>query len=890
MNKANRQAPVQPGERVNQYEILEELGRGGMGVVFKARDTNLDRDVALKCPWPEHLEEPKFLERFLRECKASAGISHPNVVPVLEVFESNGIPWLALGLVDGMSLGANINGPLEVKQLLKYAEDIAKGLDAAHRARILHRDLTPNNVLIDQDGRALLMDFGLARFLLEPSTPDDMTQPMSLTTEGVVMGTLQYMSPEQALGKPLDVRSDIFSFGAVLYEMCTGSPPFSAHERGQILDAVIHHEPAPISRFTYEVPAELEWIVRKCLAKQPEERYQGTQDLLVDLKSLRKQTELGTSTGSGSHVGTQSSLPSFGQTQAPAQPKKSPLIWILPLLAVAAALAFWFLRPQSSPMPTRYTPSAVTSLQGLEGDPAVSPDGSRVAFTASVDGGNKEIFVVSVQGGQAFQLTNHPANDYQPSWYPDGSFIAFTSRRSGNPSIWKIDPQGGDPIQLTDQGEEPSISPDGSTLAFTYPATIPECRVAILPLDKPGTPEILTDDGDGLWYHRQPSWSPDGTKIAYATQANLWSYDLNKRDAAQLTEDGVVDAWPVWSPTGDRIYFSTYRENTLAIWSASPDNGEVQRLTPGSGPESHPSISKDGSALAYTTEAVNYEIRLHHLPTGTVSTISSPEDDLHPALAPDGSFLVFVSARVAKREAIWRQNLEDGEPVGDPIKLTDSPALASTPDVSADGKWIAYYTIFEGQRDVFVISSDGSTPRQITEHGKDDVQPVWSPDGSTLAFVSDRTGNDQLWLVDMKEGERVSEPRQITDGYPKYAPQWSGDGSTLAFVHETESTVHTINLTTKEIQTLPFEAPVHRVRWDSSSQGFFVCKNWNETNLEVRRLSSSGEELAGGPEISFDNLTQVPSFATTQDSKVIAHGFGVIRGDIWVLKSNEGPF
>jgi serine/threonine-protein kinase len=287
-------ASPEPGRRVSHYEILGELGRGGMGVVYRARDLQLGREVALKRPCDELVQDRDARKRFMREARSASSLSHPNIVQLFEVFEEADVPWLVMEMVKGVSLRASLDlrGPVPVEDAIRHAEELAEALRAAHGRRILHRDITPKNVLLSEDGRARLTDFGLALPYVPPGEESSASTQSSPASEpGSVVGTPSYMSPEQALGRPLDPRSDIFSLGAVLYEMCSGRMAFPGAGRGDILDAVLHRAPEPISRHTYEVPEELERIIRKCLAKLPEERYQDAADLLSDLRALRRRRE-----------------------------------------------------------------------------------------------------------------------------------------------------------------------------------------------------------------------------------------------------------------------------------------------------------------------------------------------------------------------------------------------------------------------------------------------------------------------------------------------------------------------------------------------------------------------------------------------------------------------
>jgi tetratricopeptide (TPR) repeat protein len=332
--------PAAPGQRISHYEIVAEVGRGGMGVIYRARDLTLGRNVALKCPWPPD-PNPRQRSRFLREAKAASRLSHPHIVPLIEVIEDGGTPWLAMELVEGATLRSLLGGdhPLPVLEALRHAEGLAGALQAAHDRNILHRDVNPNNIMITADGRAVLTDFGLAHFVRLSETSSTHTRDSEAAGEGRVVGTPHYMSPEQALGKPLDARSDIFALGAVLYEMCTGRQAFPG-TGGDVVDAILHREPTSVSRLNYEVPAELERITRKALAKDPGARYQDARDLLVDLRALRRQ--LDHESYAGQHV------------TSPVPPP-SRRWWVLGAVALAAAAAAVFVlrgKPETVPVAT----------------------------------------------------------------------------------------------------------------------------------------------------------------------------------------------------------------------------------------------------------------------------------------------------------------------------------------------------------------------------------------------------------------------------------------------------------------------------------------------------------------------------------------------------------
>ncbi len=299
-----------------------------MGIVHRARDLNLDREVALKCPWPEYAKSPEARKRFMREARAASSLSHPNIVPVFEVFEEEGLPWLVMELVEGTSLWTALNrsGVPPFEKTLKHAQEIAEALECAHRKRILHRDVTPRNVLIGSDGRARLVDFGLARYFVPQGEESSAETQSTGTPSGVAAGTPGYMSPEQTLGKPLDARTDIFSFGSVLYEMCTGKHAFETTKSADVLDAILHREPVAMGRLTYEVPEEMERIVRKCLAKRAEERYRDGGDLLVDLRTLDRRLSSGERIAGGPR---------------PARRASARMVGLMAGLVLVSGLALW---------------------------------------------------------------------------------------------------------------------------------------------------------------------------------------------------------------------------------------------------------------------------------------------------------------------------------------------------------------------------------------------------------------------------------------------------------------------------------------------------------------------------------------------------------------------
>ncbi len=868
------------GSVVGHYRILAQIGRGGMGVVFRALDLNLEREVALKCPRPDLTGDKTVMQRFMREARTVSKLSHPCIVPVFEVFEHDGHPWLASELVDGDDLRAVIEhrGPLPPDEVIVHAEGLAAALDAAHAKNVLHRDIKPGNVLIGKDGRARLSDFGLARVFASGSG-ESVTQSDSLTKNGHVVGTPGYMSPEQVLGKTLDVRSDIFALGAVLYEMCAGRPAFASPEQGGWVDAVLHLDPPAISRFNYDTPQELERIVRKAVAKRPDERYQHASEMLADLRALRRRVE------SEDHAAVERT--GIRRWRA----------WAIPVL-IAAGFAvvglgggLWMRARKLPPLPSA-EPRQLTSSPGAKGDPALSPDDSFVAYQSD-ETGNPEIWLMDLKSRVPLRLTNDPGSDTSPAWLPDSSGLLFASDRSGSLSIYKIPRLGGEPILLLPDAMNPSISPDGAKVAFARPDAAGQFRIGVAPLGDPGRATILTGRNDGLWDHLHPAWSPDGTTICYEDFRDLWVVPAAGGKPSRLTNDHAWNLEPAWSPDGRAIYFSSYREGTHALWRIPASGGKPGRITSGMGPEGHPSVTRSGSRLAYTTYVSEFTLTILDLHSGRRTRLPSLLRANGPAFSPDDAKLYFLSDRLGRSD-LWVQALRDGTPQGEPARLTEQPGHIGTFAVSPDGRWIAYHGNFEGRRDIWTVHSTGGPPTRITVGGVN-AHPSWSPDGKRLAFVSDRDGSTQVWTVPVQNGQATGPAVRLTSGVMTVAfPCWSPDGSSVAFVGGTAafSEVFIVPASGRsETRRMTTGAEARMVRWDSSSGDLLIAGAWGAGRTELRRLGSSGGEAVPlTPPVVFGDASAVADFQVSRDGALVVYDREDVRGEIWVLEANRGSF
>lgn len=878
--------PAVPGDRIHKYEIIEELGSGGMGIVYRARDVELGRDVALKCPWAGISEDKHFRARFLRESRAAARLAHPSIVRVLDAFEAEGAPWLAMELIEGETLDSYISwkGKLAPRQVVAFAEQLALALQEAHKHKVLHRDVKPSNVMIEGDKRALLMDFGLARILHDAEAGSQAsTEDTTLTGDGAIVGTPRYLSPEQARGEKVAVPSDIFSLGVVLYEMCTGVAAFRESVMANLIEAIMHREPEPISQFTYEVPAELERIVRKCLAKRADQRYQTTRDLLVDLRNLRKDLDFDEASSSRGY-----------KLHEPLS-KRRTLLWVSAYTALAACaivLGSKFFRGDP-PIPPAVT-IEVTSGESWNGEPALSPEGTRIAFTSDRSG-NRDIYVTDVRGGNPIPVTTHLSDDYEPVWLEDGSAILFTSYRSGEPAIWKTGQMGGGATMIVSNASDPAIAPDGVDLAFSRQDSNGTKRLFRMAIGDPGSITRLTSDTDGPWNHTRAAWSRDGRTICYQTSHNLWTVSADGSGAKPLTESERRDSDPVYAFSGEHVYFASFVAGTASIWRTTLDGEITKRVTVGSAGESSPSLSSDGRFLTFAKTRTENTLVIANRKAGVQFLIKGFEGETRPTIAPDGSVVYFATNRWGKNSDLCRVPIQNGEVSGDPVRLTDGSGNASHPAVSPDGKWLAYYLIEDGKRDVWCLPVEGGTPTRITTDPTDDFHPCWSPDGSALAFVSEREEGPQVWIVPVADGSPDGEPRRITSGTQTcLSPSFSSDGGRIAFIAATQESRDAWVVAVDDpssARRVPNSDGVEYLRWDGESEELLVAAQWVGNERSVRRVSVvDGTVRPLVTPMTFGGPLSVPLFDVTAEGSLLVHFQTAERSGVWVLEAESGSF
>lgn len=745
---AREQRAKAAGERISHYQVVSLLGAGGMGEVYLAEDTRLHRKVAIKLLPAVYTRDAERLQRFKQEALTASALNHPNLLTVHDIGESDGWQYIVTEYVEGQTLRQLLQaGPLPLTQAIDTAAQIADALAAAHKAGIIHRDLKPENIMRRPDGYVKVLDFGLAKLTERPTETGadghSARHSPKLTEPGKVMGTISYMSPEQALGQSVDARSDLFSLGVVLYEMLTGEQAFSGPTDASIYDAILHQTPKPLRELAPQLPAELEWMLNRLLEKEVELRYQSAADLRAALLALKRNSSSGAL-----------AISPAGGAAAPrsSQPFRVPKPWLPKLAAglltlVALAGGWWWQAGKSSPSVTTTKPISFTRLTanpGREIYPSLSPDGKQVIY-ASDEAGNVDIWLQRVGGTTALNLTRDSlAEDSQPAFSPDGEQIAFRSERDGG-GIFLMGATGENVRRLTNQGHNPAWSPNGAEIVYSigYFSDVPSNR-SVVPSAlyvvnvQTGVARQLTN-GDAV----QPHWSPHSQRIAYwgvhrGGQRDIWTIPASGGAPVQVTNDGSVNWNPVWSPDGRHLFFASDRSGSMNLWRV-------------------PIAEETGQVLG-TPE-----------PITTPATYSG-----FISLARDGRHLVYV-------EADYQVNLQ--EVAFDPVKLrvsgtpqwvTRGARIATQQAISPDQQWILFNSLGDRQEDLFLVRRDGSGLRNLTNDRFKDRAPHWSPDGQHIIYFTDRTGRYELWQI--KPDGSAAKQLTYTTGPQIQMPHWSPDG------------------------------------------------------------------------------------------------------------------
>ncbi|MGP0018198.1 MAG: protein kinase domain-containing protein [Candidatus Sulfotelmatobacter sp.] len=850
------------GTRLSQYEILSPLGAGSMGEVYRARDTRLERDVAIKV-LPELVSTaPERLQRFEVEAKAAAALNHPNILAVYQMGTYAGVPYLVSELLEGKTLAETVRrGPLPLRKAIDYGVQIAHGLAAAHEKGIIHRDLKPDNLFVTKEGRVKILDFGLAKVV----APNDVTEnpAPTLTLPGVAMGTVGYMSPEQVRGLETDHRTDIFAFGAILYEMVMGKRTFERKTSADTMSAILNEDPEPISDIAPETPVALQRVILRCLEKNVEQRFQSASDLAFALEAL---SDTGLATQSGGHailkdrtkaVGIRADAAKDETKKAGTKPEPHRFATMLAaaVLFVLAAMVMVYFWMQPAPVPTVSNYIQLTH-DGLPKS-LLGTDGSRLYL--GLGAGSSEslashsVAEMSISGGEPRRMSILPSPDMVPvDLSPDGSELLVVDGRGAPPRgpIWSLPILGGSPRRLGDaSGETAAWSPDGTTLAYSDLSDL-----FVAKADGTDARKLLTVKGD----IKNVIWSPDNSQVRFdATESAgtrgeqfLWEVSAAGTGLHRLLSGGhhlPDECCGKWTPDGKYFVFQSNGQ----VW-ALPRKGrflhsepEPFALTSSPLSLSSPLPSRDGKKLFVVGQNYRGELMRYDSKSGQFAPFLGGISAEYVAFSKDGQWVTYVSYREG---TLWRSRLDGSER----LQLTYPPMYPVLPRWSPDGKKIIFFE-FASSADkparIYEVSPDGGSPRQLLPGDpRQQLDPNWSPDGSKIVFSNESNDRSSAIHVLDVASRKVSD---LPDSQGLFSPRWSPDGRHVSAFSADSKTLLLFDFQTQ--------------KWTALATGSLSWLNWSHDGQYVYVLDNEGKNAVVRIRIGDHKIEQVAdlkSFAT----------------------------
>jgi eukaryotic-like serine/threonine-protein kinase len=882
------------GRFIKHYKILQLAGTGGMGEVYIAEDTRLGRKVAVKILPPQFTREAERIARFQRESRAASALNHPNIITIHEIGHDLNTHFIVTEYIEGDTLRKKIrDGKLNLKEAVESTLQIASALEAAHSAGIIHRDIKPENIMIRRDGYVKVLDFGLAKLTEKrKSDPRAQNEHQISTETGLVMGTLSYMSPEQATGQEVDQRTDIFSLGVVFYEMLTGKNPFKREHLAATLRAILEEQPESLGSSNPSVSLDLERIVTRMLDKEKEFRYQTAADLRASLRRMQRGIDSGI-TVSANQIST---------TQPAAAKNYVSGWWRSAALALAVIslflLAIWFFFPRGDGKGRGSDWQAaqvvkVTDAQGLEYFPNLSPDGKSLIYASDLRG-NFDIYLQRTGTKKTINLTEDSSHrDTEAVFSPDGTHIAFRSGRNGG-GLFLMKETGESVKQLLNFGFNPTWSPDGKEIACVeddivipagrrkFPSRLWVVTVAT------GEARVISESDA-----TQPNWSPNGKRIAFTSgesdKRGLWTIRADGSDAKPAHTNDPADTGAVWSPDGKLLYFTSPRSGVPSLWRIAIDeaSGETSgnaELIPTPGAFIYQiSFSRDGKRIAFAEE--NTTRNTYRWACDLLAgRITEPPEQItrstgtlfSAAISPNGEKLVF--------EKRWKMFvLKIGSTI--PYQLIDGGGSSERrPRWSPDGNRIAFEASFSGTSQVYIINADGSGQQQITYAPAPGVVfPLWSPDGKRLAYTAFL---GKTYIMDLTKPFDQQTPEE-TPNFPNSdayfsAWDWSPDGKYLTGVQGEKGAatkgIYIYSLATKtyeEIYDIKVPDLASRPLWlnDSRHLIFNTSEKIFIADIQTKKIQ----------EIDSPGQTQFRISSLSRDNRYFYGVMAATESAIWML-------
>jgi len=841
-NLVEDQGPRWVGNQIGSYKVLSLLGRGGMGEVYLAEDLRLGRKVAIKRLPTQFNRDQERVLRFKREARSASGLNHPNILTIYEIGEADGTIFIATEFIDGKTLRQRLaQQRMKLRELLEVAIQVASGLTAAHEAGIVHRDIKPENIMLRRDGYAKLLDFGLAK-LIEPQAASGQTQtaaaPTLTTTSGILMGTAHYMSPEQAMGQEVDHRSDIFSLGAVLYEMASGVRAFEGSTATVVIGAILHQSPKPVRQLDPEIPIELERIIHEALEKDREVRYQTASGLRADLKRLQRDADSGQATAAGT-------LP---RTPANKRPKRRWRKWATmatTTIILGCLLAISYFRaPLPPPKILRYVQLTSDGQQKLH----LVTDGSRLYFDRT-SGGPSTLAQVSATGGETLPVPTPFENCFVYDISPSHSELlvgSFSPLQTKLP-LWLLPVPGGSARRLGDLlAADGTWSPDGQKILYALGRDLYLAKG-----DGTEARKIVTAGG----FPAHPRWSPDGTKLRFSIYnspnqtsfSSLWEVSADGTNLHPLLpgwNNPSTECCGNWTPDGKYFVFQSEREGMTNIWAIREQrgffrksSGEPVQLTQGPISLSTPVPSVDGQKLFVVGTQRRGELVRYDAKSGQFVPYLSGISAEHLNFSRDGEWVAYITY---PETTLWRSKVDGTSR----LQLTFPPMRAILPHWSPDGERIAFVGRTAGNPwKVYTVSAEGGTGQQLLPGAREEHDPDWSPNGDSLIFgrnpfteAGGGFGPVAIQLVDVKTRQLSTLPG--SEGL--WAPAWSPDGRYVIALGSPRRLM-LFEFATQKWAELDNTISKNYVSW--SADGKYIYFDTFETDATISRVRVSDRRL-----------------------------------------------